>query len=96
MNSNRAQVGVASDRASVVAPESASTEDRSVVLTLAAHSISSNIQSSARVLQTELSARLREEGAPKWTGRSTMFFIVGTCGAFWGLVMWGVSLVLNK
>jgi hypothetical protein len=31
----------------------------------------------------------------RWTKRSTLLFILGTCGAFWGFVLWAIFAVIR-
>jgi hypothetical protein len=61
-------------------------------LSLADDTMSISAASPARTLQGQLSARLAEGTVEaKWSPRSTLIFIVGTCGAFWGAAYWAVS-----
>jgi hypothetical protein len=51
--------------------------------------------SPALILQQALEGGLAEPEVKKWPPAATLAFILITCGAFWALVGFGVSLVLK-
>jgi hypothetical protein len=51
--------------------------------------------SPALILQQVLEGGLAEPEVKKWPPAVTLAFIVVTCGAFWALVAFGISLALN-
>ena len=54
-----------------------------------------SVASPARALQDALTAEFADVAPParRWSKRATLMFIIGTCGAFWVAVGWGISLL---
>jgi hypothetical protein len=69
------------------------------MLGLAGDLTESAAPSPARQLQDELQGRLwdsdarPDQAAGKWSPRASLLFILGTCGAFWGLAYAATSLL---
>jgi len=38
----------------------------------------------------------RSADGAKWSGRATLLFVIGTCGGFWALAAWTMSILSRR